>query len=163
MSGIDGQQGRRRSSPDCHGAVAGSLQSNPTLPRVKAVSIEPTRFKNIRIVKAPSPRAIRTAWVSDLHLGTRSSNAAAFLDFLRHHEIQTLYIVGDLIDVWQLRRGIYWPQEHNDVIQKLLRAARKGTRVIYIPGNHDEFVTRFCGVYGHISIQKHAIHLTADG
>ncbi|MGZ5503034.1 MAG: UDP-2,3-diacylglucosamine diphosphatase [Chthoniobacterales bacterium] len=115
------------------------------------------------MVKAPAPRAIRTAWVSDLHLGTRSSNTAAFLDFLRHHEIETLYIVGDLIDVWQLRRGIYWPQEHNDVIQKILRAARKGTRVIYIPGNHDEFVNRFCGVYGHISIQKHAIHLTADG
>ena len=62
-----------------------------------------------------------------------------------------------------MRRGIFWPQEHNDVIQKILRAARKGTRVIYIPGNHDEFVSRFCGVYGNIAIQKHAIHLTADG
>src|SRR5450432_1228456 len=124
---------------------------------------EAPRFKNIRIVKAPAPRSIRTAWVSDLHLGTRSSNAHAFLDFLRQHDIETLYVVGDLIDVWQLRRGIFWPQEHNDVIQKILRAARKGTRVIYIPGNHDEFVSRFCGVYGHISIQKHAIHLTADG
>ncbi len=125
--------------------------------------VDPPRFKNIRVVKAPAPRSIRTAWVSDLHLGTRNSNAAAFLDFLRKHDIETLYIVGDLIDVWQLRRGIYWPQEHNDVIQKILRAARKGTRVIYIPGNHDEFVSRFCGVYGHISIQKHAVHLTADG
>ncbi len=124
---------------------------------------EPARFKNIRVVKVPMPRAILTAWVSDLHLGTRSSNASAFLDFLRQHEIETLFIVGDLIDVWQLRRGIYWPQEHNDVIQKILRAARKGTRVIYIPGNHDEFVSRFCGVYGNISIQKHAIHQTADG
>jgi UDP-2,3-diacylglucosamine pyrophosphatase LpxH len=124
---------------------------------------EPPRFKNVRVVKAPSPRSIRTAWVSDLHLGTRASNAAAFLNFLRKHDIETLYIVGDLIDVWQLRRGIYWPQEHNDVIQKILRAARKGTRVIYIPGNHDEFVSRFCGIYGHIAIQNHAIHTTADG
>ncbi|MBA3763701.1 MAG: UDP-2,3-diacylglucosamine diphosphatase [Chthoniobacterales bacterium] len=123
----------------------------------------PSRFKNIRVVKAPTPRHVRTAWVSDLHLGTRSSNTAAFLDFLRDHEIGTLYIVGGLIDVWQLRRGIYWPQEHNDVIQKILRAARKGTQVIYIPGNHDEFVERFAGVYGYISIQKHAIHTTADG
>ncbi len=123
---------------------------------------EPPRFKNVRVVHAPTPRRVRTAWVSDLHLGTRASNAAAFLDFLRQHEIETLYIVGDLIDVWQLRRGIYWPQEHNDVIQKILRAARKGTRVIYIPGNHDDFVERFCGQYGEISIQKHAIHLTAD-
>lgn len=124
---------------------------------------EQPRFRNIRVVKAPMLRRVRTAWVSDLHLGTRTSNAAAFLDFLREHEIETLYIVGDLIDVWQLRRGIYWPQEHNDVIQKILRAARKGTRVIYIPGNHDEFVDRFCGDYGNISIQRHAIHLTAEG
>ena len=123
----------------------------------------PARFKNVRLVRAPRPRSVRTVWVSDLHLGTRTSNAGAFLEFLRNHEIGTLYIVGDLIDVWQLRRGIYWPQEHNDVIQKILRAARKGTRVIYIPGNHDEFVSRFCGLYGHIAIQKHAIHTAADG
>jgi len=123
---------------------------------------EPPRLKRMRVVKTPSPRGIRTAWVSDLHLGTRASNATAFLEFLRDHEIGTLYIVGDLIDVWQLRRGIYWPQEHNDVIQKILRAARKGTRVIYIPGNHDEFVSRFCGLYGNIAIQKHDVHITAD-
>lgn len=123
----------------------------------------PARFKNVRIVKATVPRSLRSVWVSDLHLGTRASNASAFLDFLREHEIGTLYVVGDLIDVWQLRRGIYWPQAHNDVIQKILRAARKGTRVIYIPGNHDEFVRRFCGVYGNITIQEHAIHTTADG
>ncbi len=123
----------------------------------------PARLKNVRIVKTPSPRYLRSAWVSDLHLGTRTSNAAAFLDFLRNHEIGTLYIVGDLIDVWQLRRGIYWPQEHNDVIQKILRAARKGTHVVYIPGNHDEFVSRFAGVYGNIAIQKRAIHTTIGG
>lgn len=122
-----------------------------------------SRRKTVRVIRAPIPRRLRTAWISDLHLGTRNSKAAAFLDFLRGHDIDTLYIVGDLIDVWQLRRGIYWPQEHNDVIQKILRAARKGTRVIYIPGNHDEFVQRFCGEYGAISIQKHAIHITAGG
>ena len=121
------------------------------------------RSKHIRVVKAPRTRSVRAAWVSDLHLGTRTSNASAFLDFLKNYEIATLYIVGDLIDVWQLRRGLYWPQEHNDVVQKILRAARKGTRVIYIPGNHDDFVDRFCGDYGNISIQKHAIHETADG
>ena len=81
-----------------------------------------------------------------MHLGTRSSNAAALLEFLRDHDFETLYIVGDLIDVWQMRRGIYWPQEHNDVIQKLLRKSRKGTRIVYIPGNHDEFLGGFCGV-----------------
>jgi len=124
---------------------------------------EPPRLKNVRIVQASAPRRVRAAWVSDLHLGTRSSNAEGFLDFLRDYEIETLYVVGDLIDIWQLRRGVYWPQPHNDVIQKILRAARKGTRVIYIPGNHDEFVSGFHGDYGNITIQKQAIHLTADG
>jgi UDP-2,3-diacylglucosamine pyrophosphatase LpxH len=105
----------------------------------------------------------RTAWISDLHLGTRTSNAGALLEFLRDYDVSTLYIVGDLIDVWQLRRGIYWPQQHNDVIQKILRKARKGTHVVYIPGNHDEFVAGFEGAYGNITIQKRGIHTTADG
>ncbi len=105
----------------------------------------------------------RAAWISDVHLGTRGSNARAFLSFLRENEFETLYVVGDLIDIWSLRRGIYWPQEHNDVIQKVLRKARKGTRIIYIPGNHDEFLASHLGAYGAITIQKHAVHVTADG
>jgi len=108
-------------------------------------------------------RRYRAAWISDAHLGTRGCNATALLDFLRENDFRTLYIVGDLIDIWSLRRGIYWPQQHNDVIQKILRKARKGTRVIYIPGNHDELVTGFCGVYGNIEIKRHAIHVTAAG
>ena len=109
------------------------------------------------------PQRVRAAWISDVHLGTRGANAAALLDFLRDYEVETLYLVGDLIDIWQLRRGIYWPQQHNDVIQKILRKSRKGTRVVYIPGNHDEFVNTFAGSYGNISIQEHAIHIMADG
>ena len=105
----------------------------------------------------------RAGWISDVHLGTRGSNAAAFLAFLKENEFDTLYIVGDLIDIWSLKRGIYWPQEHNDVIQKILRKARKGTRIIYIPGNHDEFLASHLGAYGAITIQKHAFHVTADG
>lgn len=123
----------------------------------------PSRQRNLRVVNAPVPRRLRTVWISDVHLGTRASNAGALLDFLRDHEFEMLYVVGDLIDAWQLRRGIYWPQEHNDVIQKLLRKARKGARIIYIPGNHDEMVGGFCGRYGYIAIEKNAIHLTADG
>ena len=110
-----------------------------------------------------APRRYRTAWISDAHLGTRGCNAAALLDFLRENDFDMLYIVGDLIDIWSLRRGIYWPQQHNDVIQKILRKARKGTHVIYIPGNHDELVVDFCGVYGNIEIKQRAIHLTASG
>jgi UDP-2,3-diacylglucosamine pyrophosphatase LpxH len=105
----------------------------------------------------------RTGWISDVHLGTRGSKATALLQFLKDAEFETLYLVGDLIDIWALRRGIYWPQDHNDVVQKLLRRARKGTEIIYIVGNHDEFLSRFHGVYGGVSIQKNAVHLCADG
>jgi UDP-2,3-diacylglucosamine pyrophosphatase LpxH len=110
-----------------------------------------------------APRRYRAAWISDMHLGTRGCNASAVLNFLRETDFDTLYIVGDLIDIWSLRRAIYWPQAHNDVIQKILRKARKGTRVIYIPGNHDELVTSFCGSYGNIDIKENAIHVTASG
>jgi UDP-2,3-diacylglucosamine pyrophosphatase LpxH len=109
------------------------------------------------------PRRYRTGWISDTHLGTRGCNATALLDFLRENDFEMLYVVGDLIDIWSLRRGIYWPQQHNDVIQKILRKARKGTRVIYIPGNHDELVASFLGAYGNIDIKQNAIHVTACG
>src|SRR5216110_173956 len=110
-----------------------------------------------------APRRYRSAWISDAHLGTRGCNAAALLDLLRENDFDTLYIVGDLIDIWSLRRGIYWPQQHNDVIQKILRKSRKGAHVIYIPGNHDELVADFCGAYGNIEIKQKAIHVTASG
>jgi UDP-2,3-diacylglucosamine pyrophosphatase LpxH len=105
----------------------------------------------------------RTGWISDVHLGTKGSNAGALLDFLKDYEFETLYIVGDFIDGWKLRRGIYWPQEHSDVIQKVLRKGRKGTRIIYIPGNHDEFISGFLGNFGSITMKKNDIHVTADG
>ena len=110
-----------------------------------------------------APQHYRTAWVSDLHLGTRGSNATAALAFLKENTFDTLYVVGDLIDVWSLRRSRYWPQEHNDVIQKLLRHGRKGTRLIYIPGNHDDFLRGYYGSYGNLTIAPNAIHTTADG
>lgn len=105
----------------------------------------------------------RTGWISDVHLGTRGSQAGPLLEFLKETEFETLYLVGDLVDIWALRRGIFWPQEHNDVIQKILRKGRKGTEIIYIPGNHDEFLSGFFGSYASVTFQKNAIHLTADG
>jgi UDP-2,3-diacylglucosamine pyrophosphatase LpxH len=105
----------------------------------------------------------RTGWISDVHLGTKGSNAGSLLEFLKEYEFETLYIVGDLIDGWKLRRGIYWPQSHSDVIQKILRKGRKGTKIIYIPGNHDEFLADFLGIYGSIVMKKNDIHMTADG
>lgn len=104
----------------------------------------------------------RAGWISDVHLGTPGSQAERLLEFLRENEFETLYLVGDLIDIWSLRRRRYWPQAHNDVIQKLLRKARKGSRLVYIPGNHDEFVAEFPGIFGNIEIARNAIHQTAD-
>ena len=119
-------------------------------------------------VSPPSPpnqiRRYRSVWISDLHLGTPGCQAQALLDFLRHVESEHLFLVGDIIDGWQLRRSWYWPQAHNDVIQKLLRKARKGTRVVFIPGNHDEFARRYLGHdLGGIEVVEEFFHETADG
>lgn len=106
----------------------------------------------------------RSVWISDLHLGTPGCRADALLDFLRHVESDTLFLVGDIVDGWQLRRSWYWPQAHNDVVQKLLRKARKGTRVVFIPGNHDEFARRYVGhEFGGIEVAEEWVHETADG
>ena len=107
---------------------------------------------------------VRTVWISDLHLGTPGCQARALLDFLREVECDTLYLVGDIIDGWQLRRSWYWPQAHNDVVQKILRKARKGTRVVFVPGNHDEFARRYVSVnFGGVDVVEDCMHLTADG
>jgi UDP-2,3-diacylglucosamine pyrophosphatase LpxH len=109
-------------------------------------------------------RRYRTIWVSDIHLGTRGCKAEFLLDFLRTTESDTLYLAGDIVDGWRLKRSWYWPQPHNDVVQKLLRKARKGTRVVYIPGNHDELLRRFLDInIGQIEVVSEAIHATADG
>jgi len=106
----------------------------------------------------------RTVWISDIHLGTPGCQAVALLDFLRRVECETLYLVGDIIDGWQLRRSWYWPQSHNDVVQKILRKARKGTRVVFVPGNHDEFARRYVEHnFGGVDVVTDAVHVTADG
>jgi UDP-2,3-diacylglucosamine pyrophosphatase LpxH len=107
---------------------------------------------------------VRTAWISDVHLGTPGCRADALLDFLKHVDCDLLFLVGDVIDGWQLRRSWYWPQAHNDVIQKLLRKVRKGTRVIFVPGNHDEFARRYVEhEFGGIEVVEEWTHTTADG
>lgn len=106
----------------------------------------------------------KTIWISDLHLGTKDSQADLLLDFLRYNDSDQLYLVGDIIDGWQLKKSWNWKQSHNDVVQKLLRKARKGTEVIYIPGNHDEAARDYTGLnFGGIQIRQEAIHTTADG
>jgi UDP-2,3-diacylglucosamine pyrophosphatase LpxH len=113
---------------------------------------------------SPPPRKVRSIWISDVHLGTAGCRADHLLDFLRHHESDYLYLVGDIVDGWQLRKSWFWKQSHNDVVQKILRKARKGTRVIYIPGNHDEMARQFAGLdFGGIAIRLQAEHWLANG
>jgi len=99
-----------------------------------------------------------------VHLGTPGCQANYLLDFLKTHESETLYLVGDILDGWHLKKGWYWPQTHNDVVQKILRKGRKGTRVVFIPGNHDESVRQFIGLsFGEIEVHEDAIHTLANG
>lgn len=112
----------------------------------------------------PESHRYRTLWLSDVHLGTRDCKAVALLELLRHCHATTIYLVGDIIDGWQLRKGWYWPQSHNDVVQKLLRKARKGSRVVFVPGNHDEFARHYAGLhFGGIEVVGDIVHLTAAG
>lgn len=106
----------------------------------------------------------RSIFISDIHLGTPGCQAEALLSFLKFNSSDYLYLVGDIVDGWQLRRKWYWPQAHNDVVQKLLRRARKGCQVIYVPGNHDEFARDFVThQFGGIDVSEEAVHTMADG
>jgi len=106
----------------------------------------------------------RAIWISDVHLGTRGCKAEFLLDFLKNTESEYLYLVGDMIDGWRLKKSWYWPQAHNDVVQKLLRKARKGARVIYVPGNHDEFARDYTAFhFGDVEVLEEAIHTMLDG
>jgi UDP-2,3-diacylglucosamine pyrophosphatase LpxH len=106
----------------------------------------------------------RAIFISDLHLGTPGCQAEALLSFLKHNSSDFLYLIGDIVDGWQLKRRWHWPQAHNDVIQKLLRRARKGTRVVYVPGNHDEFARQFVNhQFGGVELLEEAEHTLADG
>jgi UDP-2,3-diacylglucosamine pyrophosphatase LpxH len=106
----------------------------------------------------------RAIFISDVHLGTRTSQANALLNFLKYAEADTIYLVGDIIDGWRLKKSWYWPQSHNDLVQKLLRKARKDTRIVFIPGNHDEFLRDFLdNQFGGIEIADSVIHAGLNG
>jgi len=114
---------------------------------------------------APSRKLrFRTVWISDTHLGTPGCNADLLLDFLKSVQPETLYLVGDIIDGWRLKRGWYWPPRHNDIIRRVLKMANKGCRVVYIPGNHDEAARDYTGLsFGGVAVVREAVHTTADG
>jgi UDP-2,3-diacylglucosamine pyrophosphatase LpxH len=105
----------------------------------------------------------RSIWISDFHLGTRGCQSELLLEFIKHTQSETLYLVGDIIDGWALKNTWYWPQSHNDVVQKILRKARNGTKVFYLSGNHDEVMRGFAPVnFGGVSILNQVIHETVD-
>jgi UDP-2,3-diacylglucosamine pyrophosphatase LpxH len=106
----------------------------------------------------------RAIFISDVHLGTKGSQAQNLMDFLKYADADVIYLVGDIVDGWRLKKTWYWPQTHNDFVQKMLRKARKGTRIVYIPGNHDEFLRDFRDtVFGGVEIVDQTIHTGADG
>jgi UDP-2,3-diacylglucosamine pyrophosphatase LpxH len=115
--------------------------------------------------EAPRHRLrFRTIFISDTHLGTAGCNAELLFDFLKSVECETLFLVGDIIDGWRLKKGWFWPTRHNDIVRRVLKMAKKGTRVVYVPGNHDEVLRDFIGLgFGDIEILPEAIHETADG
>ena len=109
-------------------------------------------------------RKYRTVWISDIHLGTRGCNAALLVDFLHAIECGTLYLVGDIVDGWRLSKGWYWPDAHNEVVRRILKMAHRGTRVVFVAGNHDEMFREFAGLtFGGVELVNEAVHVTADG
>jgi UDP-2,3-diacylglucosamine pyrophosphatase LpxH len=114
--------------------------------------------------KITERRHYRTIWISDVHLGTRGCNADKLIDFLDHVDSDTMYLVGDIIDGWRLKKKFYWPAAHNDVVWRILKRARRGARIVYIPGNHDEMFRQFAGLnFGGVEVCRSAVHETADG
>lgn len=108
----------------------------------------------------------RTIWISDVHLGTTGCKAEALVDFLKQNQCETLYLVGDIIDGWKLKQHFYWPQEHTNVVRRVLTKSKRGTRVNYVTGNHDEFLRKFVDYQlslGNIHVVNEAVHVTADG
>ena len=120
-------------------------------------------------VKASGPsgaprRQFRTIWISDVHLGTRGCNDQLLIDFLDHCDSETLYVVGDIIDGWRMKKRFYWPERHNAIVRRIMKRAKRNSRVVYIPGNHDEMFRQFSGMnFGGVEIRRSAVHETADG
>jgi UDP-2,3-diacylglucosamine pyrophosphatase LpxH len=113
--------------------------------------------------KSPKLR-LRTVFISDIHLGSRGCRADLLLEFLKSVEVDYLFLVGDIVDLWAMRKNFYWPQEHNNVLRVVLGKAKNGTRVIYVPGNHDEDLREFCGsVFGNLEIHREYVHRMHDG
>ena len=107
---------------------------------------------------------VRSVFLSDIHLGTRACQAESLLDFLREYSSEQTFLIGDIIDFWAMSRSICWTPAQNTVVQKLLRRARHGERIVLVPGNHDEALRDYCGtVFGDIEVASEFVHETVDG
>ena len=138
--------------------------SEPAVIALSWESVKGARMGSDAVSEERPERRFRTLFISDVHLGARGSQADKLLDFLRTHDADSIYLVGDIVDGWALKSSWHWPQSHNDFVQKMLRKARKGAKVIYIPGNHDEFLRNYYGThFGGIDVVENAVHTGVDG
>ena len=115
-------------------------------------------------VQRMSPLKYRSIFISDIHLGFRGCQADYLLEFLQATHCKQLYLVGDIVDIWAMQNGVYWPEAHNAVVRQILEKARTGTEVIYVPGNHDELLRAHLGAnFGNVAVRDELVHVTADG
>jgi UDP-2,3-diacylglucosamine pyrophosphatase LpxH len=137
---------------------------DPPLPQPPAAPRLPEWLRHPEPRGFTPKRRYRAVWISDIHLGTSGCNAELLTDFLRSIECETLYLVGDIIDGWRLKKGWFWPDAHNEVLRRILKMAHRGTRVVFIAGNHDEMLRDYTGLtFGGVELVDEAVHLTADG
>lgn len=116
------------------------------------------------IFREPGKTHYRSIFLSDIHLGTKGCQADRLLHFLKHHTCERLYLVGDIVDGWRMKSSIYWPQDHSNVVRRLLTLSKRGTQVIYVTGNHDEFLRRYSDLtVGNLQLVDAAVHVTAGG
>ncbi len=107
---------------------------------------------------------VRSIFLSDIHLGTRACQAERLLDFMRTYASENVFLIGDIVDFWAVLRNIVWTSAQNTVVQKILRRARHGERVVFIPGNHDEALRDYLDIsFGDIEICGEHVHTLADG
>lgn len=151
-------------TPDTSHPGAGNIDPETTGAAARSRK-RTTPFDRIR--QTPRPRHSkkhRTLFLSDIHLGTPGCKADLLLDFLRHNDAETIFLVGDIIDGWRIKRSWFWHESHNAVVQEILHKVRHGTRVVYVPGNHDEALRDYTGLdFAGIDVCDEIIHRTADG
>lgn len=156
---------RRRANRDVTKAVAGLAEAAAMAFLRDGNSGDRPAQRPDRDAALPSDVVkVRSLFISDVHLGTRGCQAERLIDFLHHHDADTVFLVGDIVDGWYLRSNWYWPVTHNAVVQALVDIARRGKRIVYVAGNHDEFVRDYVGsTFGGVEVVEHAIHRGVDG